>query len=153
MKINGLNGSSYVVDEYPDLSGVQDSILRNGSTLSYVGSTESWFFVVSGRTVSIRVPFGFEWDGASIPGFGRWLVGHPLDNAFRVPSLVHDAGYAGRTTRVLHDVIFFHLLRQFGVPLWKASIMYTAVRIGGHVYYASETSRLWRGVKRVLDRS
>lgn len=152
MKINGLNGSSYVIDEYPDLSGVQYSILRNGSTLSYVGSATDWRFVVNGRTVSIRVPFGFEWDGASIPGFGQWLVGHPLDNAFRVPSLVHDAGYADRTTRVLHDVIFFHTLRQAGVPLWKASVMYAAVRLGGHVYYASETSRFWRIVKRLMER-
>ena len=153
MKINGLNGSSYVIDEAHDVSYLFDAIQQHGDRLIYIGNDIELRFVVSGQPVTVSLEFGFEWDGASIPGFGQWLIGQPLDDAFRVPSLVHDAGYADRTMRVLHDVIFFHLLRQAGVPLWKASIMYVAVRLGGHVYYASETSRFWRGVKQVLERT
>lgn len=152
MRIIGLNGSLYTIDESPDLSDVQDTILRNGNALTYVGSTTVWRFVVNGHPVQVSVPFGFMWDGATIPGFAQWLVGHPHDDTFQVPSLVHDAGYAVRTTRVLHDVIFFHLLRQFSVPLWKASVMYAAVRVGGHAFYASETSKAWKWVKGLLSR-
>ena len=71
-----------------------------------------------------------------------------------MPSLVHDAGYEDRTKRVLHDVIFYYLLRELEqVPAWKAWLMYAAVRIGGHVYYAAETSRFWRGIKGILSRA
>lgn len=152
MKINGLNGNSYVVEEAPDLSQVLAVIQVNERSLVYVGQPMALVFRVGERVVEIEVPAGFEWDGASIPGFAQWLIGRPLDSDFRVPSLVHDSGYEDRSRRVLQDVIFYYLLRQGGVPRWKSTLMYVAVRVGGHVYYASETSRFWRGVKGVLGR-
>lgn len=92
-------------------------------------------------------------DGASIPQVFRGLIGQPLESDFQVPSLIHDAGYDDRARRVLQDVIFYYLLRQNRVPRWKALLMYSAVRLGGHVYYAAEYSRFWRRVKRLLERA
>ncbi|MBM96016.1 MAG: hypothetical protein CMI09_09255 [Oceanospirillaceae bacterium] len=153
MKINGLNYSSYSIDEAHDVSYLFDAIQQHGDRLIYIGNDIELRFVVSGQSVTVRLEFGFEWDGASIPGFAQWLIGKPMDFEFRIASLLHDAGYEYRTRRVLHDVIFYYLLRQASVPAWKASIMFAAVRLGGHVYYASETSRFWRGVKWVLERT
>jgi len=152
MKINGLNGISYVVEEVPDLSQVLASVQVNDESLVYSGQSMALVFKVSGRVIDMDVPFGFEWDGASIPGFAQWLIGRPLDRDFRVPSLIHDSGYEDRSKRVFQDVIFYYLLRQNNVAKWRAVLMYLAVRVGGHVYYASETSRFWRGVQGVLKR-
>jgi hypothetical protein len=97
------------------------------------------------------VPFGFVWDGASIPGFARVIVGSPLDRRYRVASMVHDRCYGLRVNRQAADYAFHELLKQSGVPHWRAWVMFSAVRIGGHVYTAAHTSRFWASVKRVLE--
>ena len=154
MRIKGYDGKTYRICRETDLTGLIDDIQREGSGLRYTGDDRNLKFSANGKTTTIGIESGFQWDGASIPGFAQWLIGKPTDKAFRVPSLVHDAGYEDRTKRVLHDVIFYYLLRELEqVPAWKAWLMYAAVRIGGHVYYAAETSRFWRGIKGILSRA
>lgn len=152
MRINGYNGSVYVVELVGELSGIYESISKSDSGLIYSGADMDVYFYVNGRSFVVTLANGFEWDGASIPGIFQWLIGHPSDQLFRVPSLLHDSGYGDRTKRVFHDVIFYYLLRRAGLPGWKSWLMYVAVRVGGHVFYAAESSRFWRGVRWLLDR-
>lgn len=150
--IAGMDGKEYRV-LIGATDGIQDCIAVDDDKLVFVGNPTMIAAYVEGERVEMHIPFGFTWDGASIPKFARWLVGHPLDAEFRIASLLHDAAYESRTRRVLNDVIFYAALRNAGVSKWKAVVMYAAVRAGGFVYYAGDTSRFWRGVRWLLKRS
>jgi hypothetical protein len=135
-----------------DLDGVLAQISENGNGgLVYTGKDLMVVIRHDGFDWPVVVPFGFAWDGASIPGFARAIVGSPLDRRYRVASMVHDRCYEARVNRQATDYAFHDLLKQSGVPHWKAWVMFSAVRIGGHVYTAAHTSRFWAGVKRLLE--
>ena len=93
----------------------------------------------------ITVPAGFLTDFASIP-WGLWNLFPPLGPWAR-PAIVHDFIYATRgdgiygtrrwITRETNysrreaDDIFLEAMEVVGVPAWRRSIMYRAVRLGG----------------------
>lgn len=83
-------------------------------------------FDVSG--VTYIIPEGFEFDGASIPRFFWSYIGHPFSPRFVKASLIHDYMCNGQFDRKIADRKFKELLKEAGVPSWKASIMYSAVR-------------------------
>lgn len=160
MKIKGFDGNNYSIGLESGIettglgsgswylsTDIDELIVPTGEGLIYLGKPLVVSFSVNMKSFVINIPFGYSWDGASIPSVAEWLVGNPLDPEFRVASMLHDGGYEDRTTRVIHDCIFYYMLRYVGVPKWKAMLMFAAVRIGGHVYYAAETSRFWRVVK------
>lgn len=88
------------------------------------------------------VPKGFITDGASIPRWAWPLVGPPLAGPHFKAAVVHDylCDRAKENNdygeRVLADAVFYMVLYQTeGVPIWKRSIMYGAVRMWGRMTY------------------
>ena len=72
-----------------------------------------------------------SWDGASIPRWAWWLMGHPLDANLRWPSFWHDRlCEASRTRgeRMVADAVFFMLLEQENIARWRVIALWAAVR-------------------------
>lgn len=86
----------------------------------------------------IKVPKGFLFDGASIPGWCWSLINlHPFSSEVVKGGLIHDWLYR---TRVLDrkdaDEVFRRILRYEGVLSdLKISIIYQAVRVAGESSY------------------
>ena len=82
----------------------------------------------------VRVPVGFETDFASVP-WGFWNLEPPLGHAGKA-AVVHDYLYAtkglgGRYSRGRCDAIFREAMKVLGVPMWKRTLLWAAVRVGG----------------------
>ena len=89
----------------------------------------------------IEVPQGFETDFASVPRF-FWRVVPPWGR-YSPAAVVHDYLYcAGKVTRAEADRAFLTIMQRLGVPAWKRSIMYWAVRWFGGL--AWEGCRKWK---------
>ena len=97
-----------------------------------------WVDARHGIRVEIVVPPCYETDGASIPRLLWPIIGQPIGDRHLIPAVVHD-WLCERATdyeqRVLGDAIFFSLLRQHNVPVWKRTLMYLAVRFYGRVVW------------------
>ena len=85
----------------------------------------------------IFVHAGFETDFASVPRFAWPIIGHPTGQ-YGKAAVVHDylyqfpaAGVDDERTRRRCDQIFLEGLCVLGVPWWKRTLMYSAVRVGG----------------------
>lgn len=100
---------------------------------------------------TFTIPKGFLFDGASIPPMFWGLIGEPDDNEFIEAALVHDFLYRRRYNREVSDKIFKDYLIREGVWGWKATLMWAAVRIGGHRFYAGDTSVFWNKLNQVID--
>ena len=84
----------------------------------------------------VRIPGGFEFDGASVPR-PFWRVLPPVAGAHLRAALVHDWLYVQRKclkdgnylpiTRAEADWIFRHLMLEDGVNSWLAKAAYSAV--------------------------
>lgn len=93
---------------------------------------------VDGRTLTIRA--GYPTDGASIPRV-LWRLAHPFQPRFIASALTHDALYSSELLpRNLADEIFRRLLREDGVPRWKARAMWLAVRGFGWLVWRGHTA-------------
>lgn len=81
----------------------------------------------------LTVPAGFEMDFASVPRipFAYWLVG----NVAHRSAVLHDYLYAVRAPRELADQVFRAAMEAEGIPAWRRSLMYSAVRAFGGSYY------------------
>lgn len=89
----------------------------------------------------IEVPQGFETDFASVPRF-FWRVVPPWGR-YSPAAVVHDYLYStGKVSREDADRAFLTLMQRLGVPAWKRSIMYWAVRWFGGL--AWEGCRKWK---------
>lgn len=91
------------------------------------------YWPVSGGE-AIAVPAGFVTDFASVPR-GFWNLEPPLGDAAKA-AVVHDylywtKGLGGRYSRAKADRIFRDALATLGVPLWKRTLLWAAVRVGG----------------------
>lgn len=83
---------------------------------------------------AIEVPAGFTTDFASVPQI-FWNFEPPLGDAGKA-AVVHDylystRGLGGRLSRAQADGIFREALRTLGVPAWKRTLLWAAVRLGG----------------------
>lgn len=102
------------------------------------------------------IPNGTEWDGASIPRAFWALIGKPTQQQFALASLVHDYLYMIMHDRDEADTAFRKLLDWAGVNGRRVALMWGAVRVGGHMFYASRaknnrvSTRMWRGVVNFL---
>ena len=98
----------------------------------------------------ILINTGYEWNGATIPNIFWRLIGNPRSPKFALASLIHDELYRLRFNRDQADAIFRELLRWAGVDGWRVALMFSAVRIGGHMFYAAssdnnrKTTKAWR---------
>jgi len=83
----------------------------------------------------ITVPEGFISDFASVPTL--FLDGlFPSFDSYAPAAVVHDYLYAtgglyGQYTRKQADDLFLEIMKELGIPWWKRSLMYRAVRLGG----------------------
>lgn len=84
----------------------------------------------------LRIPKGYDCDGASVPKVFHRLIGYPLDNEFIEASFIHDWIYWTHCrSREIADWLFHRTLRDNGVPKVKAYVMYKAVRVFGDKYW------------------
>jgi hypothetical protein len=82
--------------------------------------------------MSIAVPAGFEFDGASIPPLAWPIIGSPFDPRFVRAALLHDWIYSSHLMpRKEADIAFRDILLADGVGDWRAELMYRAVRLAG----------------------
>ena len=82
--------------------------------------------------VTLTVPAGFEFDGASIPPPVWPIIGSPFDPRFVRAALLHDWAYSSHLIgRKTADVAFRDILIADGVGEWRAELMYRAVRLAG----------------------
>lgn len=92
------------------------------------------YFKIDGE--QFEIPANFETDLASIPKIA-WPIMAPAHSSLIRPAIVHDWFYRKTCdfTRFQTDIIFYHMLRNDGVSLFRASVMYYAVRLLGWNYY------------------
>ena len=86
--------------------------------------------ICHGAVVELSVPALYRWDGASIPWWCWWIIGHPKNPRFALASLVHDwicEEAETRPQRVFGDAVFLWLLRHAGVSAWRHYAMFLAV--------------------------
>lgn len=76
---------------------------------------------------------GLIFDGASIPRFMWRVIGSPFTGKYRRAAILHDQYYQepnGKTRKQV-DKMFKHAMREDGCSVWKAQLMYNAVRMFG----------------------
>jgi hypothetical protein len=98
------------------------------------------------KKLLVRIPAGFQTDGASIPRAFQGLVGRPFDTAFRAAALVHDWLYYIHTTalkpvdRAEADACLLALLGINGVCWMSRHAIYRAVRMAGWGYWENDVN-------------
>jgi hypothetical protein len=88
----------------------------------------------------IHVPRNFVTDFASVPRIPvAWLL--TGDTGHRA-AVIHDWLYRSHErSRAEADKLFYRILREDGEPLWRAVIMYAAVRLfGGAAYHRHDVA-------------
>ncbi|ECJ4438861.1 DUF1353 domain-containing protein [Salmonella enterica subsp. diarizonae] len=92
------------------------------------------FYLSEDNSDAIEVPAGFITDLATIPRIFWSLM--PPDGKYAKAAIIHDYLYdnALRTKREA-DRIFLDGMTVLGVPRWKRTIMYWAVRLFGRGNY------------------
>ncbi len=82
------------------------------------------------------IPAQFETDLASIPRIA-WPIMAPAHSSLIRPAIIHDWLYRKTCdfSRFQTDLIFYHMLRNDGISIFQANMMYFAVRLFGWNYY------------------
>lgn len=97
--------------------------------------------------IAVHVPSGYRSNLASIPWWAWWLIGHPATGEFQDPAIAHDwicelaAQRNVYSIRLIGDALFFHYLYLRGVPYWKRTLMYLAVRLNGYWSFRQQRTR------------
>ncbi|EDV0418050.1 DUF1353 domain-containing protein [Salmonella enterica subsp. enterica] len=95
------------------------------------------FYLSDDESDVIEVPAGFITDLATIPHI-FWIL-LPPDGKYAKAAIIHDYMYAtALRTKKEADKIFLDGMTVLGVPRWKRTIMYYAVRIFGRGMYRKE---------------
>lgn len=95
---------------------------------------------------SVVIPPGYVFDGASIPRVAWSIIGAPFEPDFVLAACIHDwycehSYEAGDyQARVIGDAVFFKLLAQAKVSLWRRMAMYLAVRFNSWWRYGRRAS-------------
>jgi len=101
-----------------------------GRTLARLLADFEYHVCELGSDDVVKVRKGFKTDFASVPRVLWWLC--PPLGRYGKATVVHDWGYEKQNrTRAEYDLIFLEGMNVLGVPLWKRSLMYTAVRAFG----------------------
>jgi hypothetical protein len=99
----------------------------------------------------VQVPRGFVTDLASIPAV-FWTVLPPA-GPYSYPAIVHDYLYWFQPcARDAADDILRFAMRDLNVSTVKVATIYEAVRLGGHLAWASNNAARAVGEKRVLKK-
>ncbi len=101
-----------------------------GRTLARLMADFEYHIGELGSDDVVKVKKGFKTDFASVPRVLWWLC--PPLGRYGKATVVHDWGYERQDRlRGEYDMIFLEGMNILGVPLWKRSLMYTAVRLFG----------------------
>lgn len=93
----------------------------------------------------ISVPAGFITDLATVPRI-FWIL-LPPDGKYAKAAIIHDYMYDNALrTKKEADLIFLDGMTVLGVPRWKRTIMYYAVRLFGRGMYNRKTPANKAGV-------
>ena len=95
-------------------------------------------FYIEHKGYKFLVPKSFKYDGASTPKILWWFF--PRDGLHRAAVLIHDWLYIKKgfitnnqvLSRKKIDIIFYEMLKRYGMKTYKAKLAYWAVRIGGY---------------------
>lgn len=98
-------------------------------------------FDVAGLT--IWIPMGFRWNGASIPRYLWGIVGGRYEPDRLLATLEHDWIYLFHCVERQHaDTLFHRRLKEANVEAWKRLAMYQAVRaVGWRHWHTSNEAR------------
>ncbi|MBI3678322.1 MAG: DUF1353 domain-containing protein [Proteobacteria bacterium] len=95
------------------------------------------------KTITIRVPKFFQFDGASIPWPAWQVIGTPFNPRFMGASVFHDWIYhTHQVTRDVADDLFHKMLVSDGVNKTKAWLMREAVVTAGGSYWDNDKDDL-----------
>ncbi|HFW4799072.1 TPA: DUF1353 domain-containing protein, partial [Salmonella enterica subsp. diarizonae serovar 60-67:z35:-] len=95
------------------------------------------FYLSDDNSDIIEVPAGFITDLASVPRI-LWMF-LPPDGKYAKAAIIHDYMYDNALrTKKEADLIFLDGMTVLGVPKWKRTIMYCAVRLFGRGKYKSK---------------
>ncbi|EDQ5930015.1 DUF1353 domain-containing protein [Salmonella enterica subsp. enterica] len=96
------------------------------------------FYLSVDNSDVIAVPAGFVTDLATIPRI-FWSVMSP-DGKYAKAAIIHDYLYDNALrTKYEADLIFLDGMTVLGVPKWKRTIMYWAVRLFGRGNYTNKS--------------
>ena len=104
---------------------------------------------------SVTLPSRFKFS-ASIPKVFQWFIGNPTDEEFALAACIHDYLHKLRYDRDTTDEVFNILLSWQMLNTTKRLLMYYAVRVGGHAFYAARannnklSTRFWRWLVTIL---
>ncbi|EDB0139754.1 DUF1353 domain-containing protein, partial [Salmonella enterica] len=103
------------------------------------------FYLSDDNSDVISVPAGFITDLASVPRI--FWVFLPPDGKYAKAAIIHDWMYDNALrTKKEADLIFLDGMTVLGVPRWKRTIMYYAVRLFGRGVYNRKTPANKAGV-------
>ncbi|EDJ6834378.1 phage tail protein [Salmonella enterica] len=92
------------------------------------------FYLSDDNSDVIEVPAGFVTDLASVPRI-FWTI-LPPDGKYAKAAIIHDWMYDNALrTKKEADLIFLDGMTVLGVPKWKRTVMYWAVRLFGRGMY------------------
>ncbi|EAO2871951.1 DUF1353 domain-containing protein [Salmonella enterica] len=92
------------------------------------------FYLSNDNSDVIEVPAGFITDLATVPRI-FWIM-LPPDGKYAKAAIIHDYLYDNALrTKKEADLIFLDGMTVLGVPRWKRTIMYCAVRLFGRGMY------------------
>ncbi|EAS8529845.1 DUF1353 domain-containing protein [Salmonella enterica] len=95
------------------------------------------FYLSDDNSDVISVPAGFITDLATVPRI-FWIL-LPPDGKYAKAAIIHDYLYDNALrTKYEADRIFLDGMKVLGVPRWKRTIMYLAVRLFGRGNYTDK---------------
>ena len=109
-------------------------VCGDGTYLELTRNTYCAIVCENAYWMTLRLPAGYRWDGASIPWWARWLFGKPLLPQYRWASLWHDRLCETAQCiedRTIADAVFLRLLKEAGVGRYRRKAMWLAVRVYG----------------------
>lgn len=135
-----------------DFDKTKDRVLKRGLIDPYLLSPrrEEWvvideyIFWSARYQVAVVVPRWFITDLSSIPRPVRPLI--PVNGNHRIPSILHDLGYAfgneSKLTRIQWDILFDDFNKLYGVNFAKRKAMQSGLFVGGWASFNNFRLRL-----------
>lgn len=101
------------------------------------------------RNIGIQIPTGFVTDFASVPRI-LWSLFPPIGR-YGYAALFHDYVYwQQEITRKSADLVFNDTMKELGVPTWKRTMLFLAVRLFGRSAWRNNAALKAENEKRIL---
>lgn len=123
-------------------------VCQLGNRLVFMSSFD-FVLMTGGGEYRISFNEGYSWDGATIPRIVRPVLGNPLEERYRIASLVHDWRCEHAETfseRMVGDSIFLEILEKSGLSRTRRMAMWIGVRLWSLLFWRSQ--RVWQARNR-----